>query len=367
MLEFIIAIFLAFFIITTLMGFILGGFISYLLLRHLNKNYEILSGGKRLASVIMGSFFWGLSILSILSGFEQSVTLTTSFLGLSLLAIPSIYCFDKASQLKKEKLEAISGELELERERRIKAERFEREQLAKGLVKFVDRHGDEKWGSPSQVRKWKKIDMELKDDFAGLSPKEFEKFIANLFRKMGFRVRITPYVKDYGADIIAERGKDRVLVQVKKYKKGHHVGAQDVQRTLGAMWKHKANKSILITTSDFTIEAEEQAKEAPIELWNRGLLYRMIDRYLLSSKPVHESATHKGTLETNKEVLGNLLKCGDCGREILEEELTRCWNCKKLYCKDCMRKGRAGLCLTCTEEEEEGELMEELTLLEEGR
>ncbi|RLG91394.1 MAG: hypothetical protein DRO36_04315 [Candidatus Hecatellales archaeon] len=47
------------------------------------------------------------------------------------------------------------------------------------------------------------------------------------------------------------------------------------------MWKYKANKSILITTSDFTILAQEQAKEAPIELWNRKVLFNLIEKYML--------------------------------------------------------------------------------------
>ena len=117
------------------------------------------------------------------------------------------------------------------------------------------------------LMEWRRVDIGMQNDFADLSPREFEEFIAELFTKMGFQVEITPYVKDFGADFIAKRGEDTVLVQVKKYARGHNVGATEVQQTLGAMWKHKANKSILVTTSDFTVEAEEQAKEAPIELW----------------------------------------------------------------------------------------------------
>lgn len=49
-------------------------------------------------------------------------------------------------------------------EKRKEAEKqaFEEEQKAKGLVKFVDRFGNEKWGKPSEIEKWEKEDKEAK-------------------------------------------------------------------------------------------------------------------------------------------------------------------------------------------------------------
>jgi restriction system protein len=136
-------------------------------------------------------------------------------------------------------------------------------------------------GTPEQVRNWKRIDIGMETNFAELSPREFEKFIADLFSKMGFQTELGPGVKDFGADIIAKRGTDIILIQVKKYSFGNNVGAQEVQQALGSMWKYKANKAIIITTSDFTIQAQEQAKGAPIELWNQETLFEMIKKYLL--------------------------------------------------------------------------------------
>jgi uncharacterized membrane protein (DUF485 family) len=40
---------------------------------------------------------------------------------------------------------------------------FEEEQKRKGLVKFVDRHGNEKWGTPEEVERWKKEDEEARE------------------------------------------------------------------------------------------------------------------------------------------------------------------------------------------------------------
>ena len=49
------------------------------------------------------------------------------------------------------------------------------------------------------------------------------------------------------------------------------------------MWRIKADKSIIITTSDFTTKTEEQAKEAPIELWDNGYLKKMVRKYFIGS------------------------------------------------------------------------------------
>ena len=43
-----------------------------------------------------------------------------------------------------------------------KQREFEKNQIAKGLVKFVDRHGNVKWGTPKKVEKWKKEDEKLR-------------------------------------------------------------------------------------------------------------------------------------------------------------------------------------------------------------
>ena len=49
------------------------------------------------------------------------------------------------------------------------------------------------------------------------------------------------------------------------------------------MWKIKANKSIIITTSDFTVQAIEQSKEAPVELWNLNTLKRYVRKYFIDN------------------------------------------------------------------------------------
>lgn len=43
----------------------------------------------------------------------------------------------------------------------------------------------------------------------------------------------------------------------------------------------KATHGILVTTSHFTVQAKEQAKECPIELWDKHDLHRIVKKYLM--------------------------------------------------------------------------------------
>lgn len=168
-----------------------------------------------------------------------------------------------------------------EREESLRREReeFERTQKGKGLVKFVSHNGEEKWGTYGQVKKWKELG--LSNNFADYTPREFEKFVYDLFRKMGYDVELTPASGDYGVDVVAKKPGNTVAIQVKKYADGNMVGAPVVQQTLGAMWKVKADQSIIITTSGFTVYAQEQAREAPIELWDKKTLHEFVRKYMV--------------------------------------------------------------------------------------
>jgi len=58
---------------------------------------------------------------------------------------------------------------------------------------------------------------------------------------------------------------------------------RDIQRLLGAMQLKsiRATHSIIITTSHFTVQAREQAKECAIELWDKHDLHKMVRKYLM--------------------------------------------------------------------------------------
>jgi uncharacterized protein YihD (DUF1040 family) len=161
------------------------------------------------------------------------------------------------------------------------------EQLAKRAKIVNYRLATVKYLKDSRIHKL------IRSNFESISPFEFEDLIGDLFIKMGYSVQVTPKSGDYGIDVIAVKGEDVIAIQAKKYSKGNNVGNQEIQKLLGAMQLNtvKANKAILITSSDFTVSALIQAKETPIELWNGDYLSELLKKvykYGLENLPEHE-------------------------------------------------------------------------------
>ncbi len=164
---------------------------------------------------------------------------------------------------------------------------FEKEQREKGFKKY-----NGKWMTPSEIsklkeeeRKRKEMELGISNNFAYMDPYEFEEFIAKLFRAMGYSAHKTQSTGDYGADVIAEKGEEKIVVQVKKYHDGNPVNAIDIQKTLGSAVFYGASKVILVTTSRFTRQAvhmiEENKGRIKIELWDKDTLHSMIRQYMI--------------------------------------------------------------------------------------
>jgi hypothetical protein len=174
-------------------------------------------------------------------------------------------------------------------------EKFNYEQKEKGLYKHITRGKDQ----------WIPLDAYIDS----LSPREFERFLKILFENKSYHVIDLPYVRDYGVDLIAEKGNEVLAIQAKKYNKNNLVGAPDVQRALGSMYRPKADKVILITSSGFTEPAYIQSENAPIELWDRNKLKKEIEKHLPSD--IYQKDFFDGlelqTVRGLSYILGNIL------------------------------------------------------------
>jgi restriction system protein len=168
--------------------------------------------------------------------------------------------------------------IKYEEKEKITKEKFMKLQREKGLELF-----ENKWVDKKEILRLKEIQVGLGNNFKNISPYEFENFIARLFTAMGYKTQVTKKSGDYGIDVIAKKDNDIIAIQAKKYHDGNPVGNRDVQRLLGAMQLKdvKANHSIMITTSHFTVHAREQAKECAIELWDKQDLHKMVRKYLM--------------------------------------------------------------------------------------
>lgn len=220
---------------------------------------------------------------------ENSSTITLGIIGiiLSLLfvgiplfiwfVIPILeYILEKQKQKEIKEKRRISKERK--REKRKEFQKLKEEKEKQGLKYF-----EGKWVKKEELPRLKEIKIGLDKNFRNISSYEFEKFIAKLFRAMGYQTRVTQASNNYGIDVVAEKGNEKIAIQCKRYHQGNPVSNRDVQRLLGAMQLKsvKATHSIIITTSHFTVQAMEQAKECTIELWDKHELHKMVKKYLM--------------------------------------------------------------------------------------
>ncbi len=138
---------------------------------------------------------------------------------------------------------------------------------------------------------WVEIVKHLKNDpdFLYKVPwRKLEEVIAGAYKKAGFdEVVLTSASDDKGRDVIAIK-RDfvtvRVLDQVKAYKRGHLVDANDVRALLGVLsGDHNASKGVVTTTSDFAPKIVDDPFIKPfipyrLELVNGGELIRRLSR-----------------------------------------------------------------------------------------
>jgi restriction system protein len=120
-----------------------------------------------------------------------------------------------------------------------------------------------------------------------IPPEKWEEIIARAYSKAGFsEVILTPRSGDNGRDIIATLrgiGTVRVIDQVKAYKPGHLVTANDVRSLYGVLIADGASKGFLTTTSDFAPKLPQDILLAPLipsrlELINgQQLIARLIE------------------------------------------------------------------------------------------
>ena len=110
-------------------------------------------------------------------------------------------------------------------------------------------------------------------DYSTMDGYQFEVFVCDLFRKLGFEVETTNYSNDGGIDLVATYSQPifsgKYIIQCKNWEGS--VGQHEVRDLYGVVMDQRANKGILITPSDYTQQAYEFAKNKNIELINASI------------------------------------------------------------------------------------------------
>lgn len=105
-----------------------------------------------------------------------------------------------------------------------------------------------------------------------MSGTEFELFLVQLFRRLGYKVEHVGGMADYGADLIIEKDNIRTVVQAKCW--NHPVNVKTIQEIYTSKAHYNATEAMAVTNSRYTSNANELASENHVEL---------IDRYKLAT------------------------------------------------------------------------------------
>ena len=169
----------------------------------------------------------------------------------------------------------------------------------------------------SAVRGWcvrRQFDaQESLDSLRELHWKRFEDLVGEFYRRKGYRVTETlGGGADGGIDLKLTKDGDITFVQCKRWK-GKKVGLPTVRELLGAMTAERAQHGVLVTTSNFTTEAESFTRDHSIELIDGDGLLEMIIPLQHSTKDIDSEADFEASIDipTAND------RCPECGNHMV--------------------------------------------------
>ena len=142
--------------------------------------------------------------------------------------------------------------------------------------------------------------------------KTFEKYLKVLFENLGYRVERTPYIGDYGADLVTYKDGVKTVIQAKRHK--NKVNIKAVQEAVAAKGKYGCSEAMVVTNSFYTKAAVELAKANRVELWNRDHLVKALLSIKKDSAVPEEQQKAAETPE--QQVAGEKDTCVICGKSV---------------------------------------------------
>ncbi|MFC6301868.1 restriction endonuclease [Pseudomonas sp. CCM 7893] len=118
------------------------------------------------------------------------------------------------------------------------------------------------------------ITMYLVDAMDGF---QFEDFLVEIFRTIGYDVKETKRTADQGADLFVSRFGKNMVIQAKNYTGS--VGNSAVQQAISAKAFYGCDEAMVVTNSYFTKSARELANTAAVRLIDREGLQSYLDDY----------------------------------------------------------------------------------------
>jgi HJR/Mrr/RecB family endonuclease len=114
------------------------------------------------------------------------------------------------------------------------------------------------------------IDYNLDD------PILFEKSVANNFTHFGWETKETKRTGDQGADVIAEKGEVKIIVQCKLYSQA--IGNKAVQEVFAAQRYYNGDLSLVVSNASYTKSAQQLAESNDVVLLHYSDLNSFLEK-----------------------------------------------------------------------------------------
>lgn len=130
--------------------------------------------------------------------------------------------------------------------------------------------------SGEEVWTKKSYSIESIEELRELSPYEFELFVGEVFKSLGYTVYSTGNSSDGGKDLVMYKNGKTYYVECKRYAAHHKVGRPEVQKLVGACLPASA-LPIFVTTSRFTKEATVEGNRSGVQLIDGHDLIKLVN------------------------------------------------------------------------------------------
>ncbi|MDR5657704.1 restriction endonuclease [Halodesulfurarchaeum sp. HSR-GB] len=112
-----------------------------------------------------------------------------------------------------------------------------------------------------------------------MGDEEFEYFVADLWAAHGWQTEVTDVSRDAGVDVIARKDlpvDQEIVIQAKRYGNNSTVSGPDIQQYHSLKRQEDADSVAVITTGEFTSDAEERADDLDVKLVDGPQLARLV-------------------------------------------------------------------------------------------
>lgn len=131
-----------------------------------------------------------------------------------------------------------------------------------------------------------------------LEPAEFEFLVAQFFEAKGYAVEMVGGSGDFGVDLIARKGAEKLAVQVKRHNK--KIGPTAIQEVYAGGSHWHCNAFAVATSSFFTVNARTMAKSLGVHLYERGQIAGWLETIGIGTREEFSEeayAKHKEAIE----------------------------------------------------------------------